>query len=113
MQSVDSNGGRSGINTLLKLAHSTQLTPKDMLGQYHKFKYEAQQDARIKNQTAMRRRQEVQDVMHSYNENAKTHAKENATRVRAGFNPDPDYSAMQHGRAFTDAVAENVARQRG
>ena len=112
MQSVDSNGGRSGVNTILKLAHSAQLTPKDMLGQYHKFKYEAQQDARIKNQTAMRKRQGIQDVMHAYNEGMKNVAKENATKVRAGQQPS-DNPFVKKGVDFTNKAADDLERTYG
>ena len=112
MQSVDSNGGRSGINTIMKLAHSAQLTPKDMLGQYHKFKYEAQQDARIKNQTAMRKTQRIQNVMHAYNEGMKNVAKENATRVRAGQQP-VDNPYVKKAVEFTKHAADDVEHTYG
>ena len=82
-------GGRSrggGINTLKTLAHAVTSVPKYALGQYHKFKYEAQQDARIANQTKMKDLQEKQGFMKAMNEGAKN---QNAANRQHAANGEP------------------------
>ena len=82
-------GGRSrggGIQTLKGLAHMVTGLPKFALGQYHKFKYEAQQDARIANQKKMRDLQENLGFMRAMNDGAKN---QNAANRQHAANGEP------------------------
>lgn len=82
-------GGRSrggGIQTLKGLAHMVTGVPKFALGQYHKFKYEAQQDARIANQKKMRDLQENLGFMRAMNDGAKN---QNAANRQHAANGEP------------------------
>ena len=106
-------GGRSrggGIQTLKSLAHAVTSIPKYALGQYHKFKYEAQQDARIANQTAMRDMQTKQGFMKALNEGAKNQNAANRNHMAVG-EPMEDNDFLGSLNRFAEHYEDEINRK--